>query len=105
MRILSSLALGLAGGCAATGNYKPPQGAVPDEATAKLIAEAVWKPVYGAKCIDGQKPFHAQLDGRVWHVWGTLPQPQEEGAVMVGGTAELEIDRFSGKILKLCRGE
>lgn len=105
MRILIALSLGLAVGCTATENRKPPQGVVPDETTAKLIAEAVWKPIYGAKCIDGQKPFRAWLEGRVWHVWGTPPKPQEEGAVMLGGTAKLRIDRFSGKILRLSHSE
>lgn len=84
---------------------RPPQGVVPDEATAKLIAEAVWKPVYGADQIDRQKPFHAELRGRVWHVCGSLPTPGEEGAVVIGGTAELEVDRFSGRIIRLIHSE
>ena len=101
MRLLiAAVFLGLAG-CASEHNYRPPEGYVPDAKTAEKIAEAIWKPVYGSKVINEQKPFETRLDGRVWYVSGSLPPPPEKGLVTVGGTAEAEIDRFTGKILRM----
>ena len=46
-----------------TTSYVPPNGFVPDAATAARIAEAVWIPIYGAAQIARQKPFKATLKG------------------------------------------
>jgi ATP-dependent Clp protease ATP-binding subunit ClpC len=46
-------------------------GVVPDAATAIQIAEAVWKPMYGAETIASQTPFEAKLNHNVWIVIGS----------------------------------
>src|SRR5437867_11730359 len=66
--------------------YVPPQGFVPDSATAVRIAVAVWIPIYGAQQISSEKPFVAKLQNGVWTVTGSLP-PAPPGMMMVGGTA------------------
>jgi hypothetical protein len=48
----------------------PKSGVVPDAATAIQIAEAVWKPMYGAGTIASQTPFEAKLNHNVWIVSG-----------------------------------
>ena len=54
-------------------SYQPKNGFVPDASTAKIIAEAVWVPIYGKEEVNRKKPFKAVLTGNVWHVNGTLP--------------------------------
>ena len=49
----------------------PKSGVVPDAATAIQIAEAVWKPMYGAETIASQTPFEAKLHHNVWIVIGS----------------------------------
>jgi hypothetical protein len=49
----------------------PKSGVVPDAATAIQIAEAVWKPMYGAETIASQTPFEAKLNHNVWIVIGS----------------------------------
>src|SRR6516165_6881327 len=49
----------------------PKSGVVPDGATAIQIAEAVWKPMYGAEMIASQTPFEAKLNHNVWIVIGS----------------------------------
>jgi hypothetical protein len=77
--------------------YVPPDGFVPDEETAKKIAEAIWLPIYG-KSVLRQKPYKAKLfDERIWVVEGTL----KGWPFVLGGTAYIEIDKNTGEILKL----
>jgi hypothetical protein len=49
----------------------PKSGVVPDAATAKQIAEAVWKPLYGAETIAAQTPPKAELNHNMWIVTGS----------------------------------
>ena len=74
------------------GYYQPPNGFVPDKATAVRIAEAVLTPIYGEEHIKSERPFHAVLSGDTWNVSGTLPQGWD------GGTAVISIDRRDGRI-------
>lgn len=93
------LALAMA---ASTGGKKPwipEQGFVPDASTAIRIAEAVWIPIYGEKQISTEKPFKAVLRNDMWFVTGTLPPGFE------GGTAEAEISKRDGRILRLIHGQ
>lgn len=83
--------------------YKPKEGYVPDEATAKGIAEAVWIPVYGKELIEREKPFEAVLKEGVWTVTGTLPCP--EGERCLGGVAEIDISKDDGRVLRVIHGE
>lgn len=71
---------------------------VPDEGTAKKIAEAVWLPIYGEE-IHMQKPYKAILEDSVWIVEGVLP----EG--IKGGSAYIEIRRKDCKVLKITHGK
>jgi NTF2 fold immunity protein len=79
--------------------YMPPAGYVPDAETAIRIAVAVWEPIYGRKHIQGQRPFRATLHGGVWTVTGSLPR----GAV--GGTAEADISKRDGSVLRVTHGK
>ena len=86
-------------GCVSHHNYRPVGGYVADANTAKLVAEALWKAHYGKVQIDNQKPFQVLLVGRTWKVFGDLPKGY------VGGVAEIEIDKYTGKILRMSHGE
>src|SRR5678815_57253 len=78
----------------------PPNGFVPDAATAMRIAEAVWIPIYGETHIAAQKPFKATLKGDVWTVTGKDLPPQT-----LGGVAEADISRRDGRILRVIHGQ
>lgn len=71
------LLLGLVG--LAQEAYRPKSGYVPDKETAVKIAEAVLIPVYGEKKIVDERPFHADREGDVWTVYGTLYCPDGKG--------------------------
>lgn len=71
---------------------------VPDSETAIKIAEAVWLPLYGEGIYD-EKPFIAELVGKVWIVKGTLPEGK------VGGVVEIEISKEDGKIIRVTHGK
>ena len=80
-------------------NYKPKDGYVPDEETAIAVAVAVWNPIYGREKIEGEKPFHARLKNGVWTVTGSLPEGLD------GGTAEADISKDDGRILRIIHGK
>jgi len=71
---------------------------VPDGATAIKIAVAVWEPIYGRGQIASEAPYSAKLNKGVWLVEGHLPQG-------VGGVAEVEISKETGKILRVWHGK
>ena len=79
-------------------SYVPPNGFVPDSATAVRIAVAVWMPIYGSRQIASQRPFVARLEDSVWTVTGTLPPGH------VGGTALARIGKRDGRILSVTHG-
>ena len=79
-------------------SYMPPDGYVPDSATAARIAEAVWIPIYGADNIRRQRPYGAVLRDSVWTVFGYLPPNR------LGGVAIAEISRRDGRILRVSHG-
>jgi len=92
--------------------FQPPQGYVPDSKTAIRIAVAVLSPIYGEKQIQSEKPFHASLKHGVWTVNGSLPNPTAGGkvvagyhAVVVGGTALIQISKKDGHILFVMHGK
>src|SRR6266576_1146039 len=82
-----------------TPSYVPPNGFVPDAATAARIAEAVWIPIYGAEQIAKEKPFNATLKGDVWTVTGALSPDT------VGGVAEANVSKRDGRILRVIHGQ
>ena len=83
-----------------TPSYVPPNGFVPDAATAARIAEAVWIPIYGAEQIAKEKPFKATLRGDVWTVTGKDLPPDTPG-----GVAEAEISKRDGRIVRVIHGQ
>lgn len=84
-------------------SYVPSAGFVPDKPTAIRIAVAVWIPIYGAKHIQGETPYHATLKNGVWTVEGSLPKPPK-GYIAVGGVAIAEISKQDGRILRISHG-
>jgi hypothetical protein len=70
-------------------------GYVPNELTAKKIAEAIWLPIYGPSVLD-EKPYTARVKGdSIWIVEGTLERGKS------GGTAYIEIRMNDCKILNV----
>jgi hypothetical protein len=69
---------------------------VPDEATAKKIAEAILYPIYGEN-IHNNKPFQVSMgeDSTVWLVKGTLKKG------MKGGVPYIYIRKSDCKIMKV----
>jgi NTF2 fold immunity protein len=85
-------------------SYAPKDGFVPDPKTAVKIAEAVLMPVYGEKQIASERPFKAVLENGVWTVDGTMHCPDGKGGVTnmcFGGTAEVNLSKTDGRILKM----
>ena len=85
-------------------SYKPPQGYVPDEATATNIAEAVLTPIYGKEKIESERPFKAELKDGSWNITGTLHCPDGEGTC-AGGVAEVDVSKDDGRILRVSHGQ
>jgi NTF2 fold immunity protein len=104
MRILYILAFALFAGSAhaqgtAKHSYVPPRGFVPDSTTAVRIAGAVWISIYGEETIADERPFIAKLRNGVWTVHGSLPRGN------IGGVAEAEISKRSGRIIRVSHGK
>jgi hypothetical protein len=83
-----------------SGTYVPPDGFVPDAATAMRIAEAVWIPIYGAQSIADEKPLKAVLAGDVWTVTGKDLPPNT-----LGGVATAEVLKSDGRIRRVSHGQ
>src|ERR1700712_1423926 len=81
--------------------YAPPDGYVPDAATAIKIAVAVWEPIYGREHIERMKPFEAKLHDGVWTVTGSLPDDPN----LNGGVPEADIAKKDGRILRVIHGK
>lgn len=102
MSRLSLIALAIASAIVAAhaqSGYVPPKGFVPDAMTAKSIARAVLKPIYGGRIVQGEEPLTARRQGEVWVVQGTLHCGAPDSRNCVGGVAEIHIsakdDKFS----------
>lgn len=80
-------------------SYRPKEGYVSSEATAKIIAEAVLVPIYGGSEIRRQKPFKIARKGRTWIVEGSTPA--DRGVPYLGGNFTIHIDSVSGAITHL----
>jgi ATP-dependent Clp protease ATP-binding subunit ClpA len=74
----------------------PRNGVVPDEQTAKRIAEAVWIPVYGEDRVAAQAPLKVELKANIWIVSGSASDEtalhafifKAHGAVLVIGEGQ-----------------
>ena len=86
--------------------FVPPDGFVPNAATAKAIAEAVLIPIYKRDVVLSERPFKATLKANIWIVVGTVPcETSQRGAACPGGAAEIHISRKTGQILFLTHGQ
>ena len=83
--------------------YVPPEGYVPDAATARAVAIAVLTPVYGRAVVDKELPFEARLEKGVWTVEGSPPAGRDPGQ-FIGGLALVRISRKTGAILRMTHG-
>ena len=72
--------------------------AVPSAQVAIDIAFSVWLPIYGAKSLENQKPFHATRYDEYWFVTGTLK-------TQLGGVAEAVIRAKNGEVLNVSHGK
>jgi hypothetical protein len=104
MRKIYSLSLlSFISGIAASQNlaesYRPGEGYVSSEKTAKMIAEAVLVPIYGIDEINKQKPFKVVLKGKNWIVEGSTPA--DRGIKFLGGHFTIHIARSTGEITHL----
>lgn len=69
------------------------RGMVPNEQTARMIAESVWLPIYGTE-IYTELPFVVSEQGdSAWFVEGSLPRG------LIGGTCEILISKKDGRII------
>jgi hypothetical protein len=98
---LSADPLPAPGSSESTYTYVPPEGYVPDAATAKLIAEAIWIPIYGKKLIDSEKPFKASLKDGIWKVEGSWKFPKDD----LGGVAVIKISQKDCRISQCLHGQ
>ena len=78
-------------------DWAPPDGFVPNEATAIRIAVAVWEPIYGVAQIAAQKPYRARIEKGIWIVEGTLHSE-------MGGVAIAEILKSDVRVLRVSHG-
>jgi hypothetical protein len=73
---------------------------VPTADVAIRIAVAAWNNIYGKDKIENEKPYHAELKDSIWYVSGSLHKGMD-----FGGTAEAEILKKTGKILRIIHGK
>jgi hypothetical protein len=96
--VVTTLLFGITVAMASEFSYKPPNGFVPDAATAVKIAEAVLTPIYGKDRVAQQRPFRARLIGETWRIEGTIAKDS------VGGVAEVDIAKADARVLRLTHG-
>ncbi|WP_082320193.1 YbbC/YhhH family protein [Ralstonia solanacearum] len=80
-------------------SHIPEKGVIPDEQTAKKVAEAILVPIYGQESIERQKPFRVVLLGNIWIVTGYLPPDQ------LGGVFRIEIAKQDGHVIQVMHGK
>lgn len=72
---------------------------IPDEKTAKKVAEAILVPIYGRDAIETQKPFNVFLLGDIWVLTGYLPPDQ------LGGVFRINISKTNGCVIQVTHGK
>ena len=80
-------------------NVMPEEGYVPNKEVAVKIATAIWGPIYGENKIKNEAPYNVELDKGIWTVTGSLPKGWK------GGVALINIEKRSGKILRVSHGK
>ena len=78
--------------------YTPQEGFVPTAELAVSIAEQVLVQIYGKEQIEKQKPFSINIDNGIWVIEGFWDKSDYQ---VDGGNVYLEMDKLSGKILKV----
>jgi hypothetical protein len=75
----------------------PRTGVVPDGDTARRIAEAVWRPLYGAETISAQQPIRVEQKFNIWIISGTSTSDplfafilQSDGRILSVGRGPLD---------------
>lgn len=76
----------------------PKNGVIPDEKTAKRVAEAILIPIYGQEAIEKQKPFGVVLVGDIWVVTGYISPDQ------LGGVFRIDISKRDGRVVQVMHG-
>lgn len=79
--------------------FVPKGGFVPDEQTARAIAEAVLIPIYGREKIESERPFQSKLESGTWVVEGSLSEGKD------GGVATVKLLQSDGRILSVIHGK
>ncbi|MBT1537079.1 hypothetical protein B7R78_0008045 [Ralstonia solanacearum] len=79
-------------------SHIPENGVIPDEKTAKRVAEAILVPIYGQEAIEKQKPFRVVLVGNIWVITGYLPPDQ------LGGVFRIDIAKQDGRVIQVMHG-
>ena len=99
---LSGLAIGLVVSSYAYGgtSYVPPNGFVPDAATAIRVAESILVPIYGEEKVLSERPFRASLSGGVWTIEGTLPAGRS-----AGGVALVKLAKRDARVIQVIHGK
>lgn len=84
--------------------FVPPRGFVPNAETAIAVARAILIPIYGAEMIKREEPLVAEEKAERWIVRGTLC-PTLPPNTCLGGTAEIEITKSDGRILRVIHSQ
>lgn len=78
--------------------YIPEEGVIPDAETAKQVAEVIFNRFYDPTSVQMEKPFNVHLQDGVWIVMGTMPKG------LLGGVAEIWINKSDGRVIHLFHG-
>jgi len=73
----------------------PSAGVIPDETTAVKVGEAILTSVFGAEEVHSFSPYHAELQGSTWTVYGTLRSGSR------GGTPMIRLRKKDAKVLEI----
>ena len=73
----------------------PQAGLIPDEETAKAVAQAIAVPIWGRQTVISELPLMAGLKGNIWTVIGA---PPVRGA---GGELIIQLDKRTGAVLSI----
>jgi hypothetical protein len=80
-------------------NWMPSEGYIRNKETAIKVGIVILQSSYSIKKISNQFPFNATLFGDTWIVTGEL------GEGLVGGVAEIHLDKISGRVLLMKHGK
>lgn len=70
-------------------------GAAPTDSAAVAIAKSAMAGKFSAEELATFEPYHADLKGPLWHVYGSLPREA------LGGTPEAEVCRATAAVIRV----